>query len=46
MSWSWRHEGGAVYMGINGTEVSVASGNTSSLTGTLRMGGAGTQYSN
>lgn len=40
----WRHEGGNVYMGVNGTETSVASGNTSTLTGILRM--AGSQYSN
>ncbi|WP_394889552.1 Ig domain-containing protein [Mesorhizobium sp. AaZ16] len=37
----WRHEGGNLYVRVNGgTESSVASGNTSSLTGQLRFGGA------
>ena len=35
----WRHHGGNVYLSVNGgTEVSVASGNTSSLGGVLIMG--------
>lgn len=42
----WRHEGGNVYQGVNGTETSVASGDTTTLTGILRMGGAGTQFLN
>lgn len=41
----WRHEGGNVYQRVNGTgETSVASGNTSTMTGVLSMGGiSGTQ---
>lgn len=42
---TWRHEGGTLYLSVNGgTETTVASGNTSDLTGTLRLGiaGAGT----
>jgi len=36
----WRHEGGVGYVRINGgTEVSIASGNTSGLTGLLGIGG-------
>jgi hypothetical protein len=35
----WRHEGGQIYQRVNGAnETSVASGNTSDLTGVLRMG--------
>jgi hypothetical protein len=35
----WRHDGGTLYLRLNGsTEVSVASGNTSTLTGSLRIG--------
>lgn len=35
----WRHEGGNVYCRLNGsTEVSAASGNTTTLTGLLRIG--------
>jgi hypothetical protein len=38
----WRHHGGNIYISINGgTEVSVASGNTQSLTGLLLLGGSG-----
>lgn len=38
----WRHEGGTLYLRINGAgEVSVASGNTTTLTGLLRIGGNG-----
>ncbi|WP_394891006.1 Ig domain-containing protein [Mesorhizobium sp. AaZ16] len=37
----WRHEGGNVYVRVNGgTEASAASGNTQLLTGQLRFGGA------
>lgn len=41
----WRHESGTLYQRVNGAgETSVASGNTSTLTGTLDMGGlAGNQ---
>jgi hypothetical protein len=36
----WRHEGGLIYQRVNGAnETSTASGNTSDLTGSLRMGG-------
>lgn len=36
----WRHEGGNIYQRVNGAnETSVASGNSSDLTGVLRMGG-------
>ena len=36
----WRHEGGIAYVRINGgTEVNVASGNTSGLAGLLGIGG-------
>jgi len=36
----WRHEGGQVYQRVNGAnETSVASGNSTDLTGVLRMGG-------
>lgn len=36
----WRHEGGNVYLRINGGgEVSVASGNTTTLTGPVNIGG-------
>jgi hypothetical protein len=35
----WRHDGGTLYLRLNGsTEVSVASGNTSTMTGNLRIG--------
>jgi len=35
----WRHHGGNVYVSLNGgTEVSVASGNTQSLSGTVNLG--------
>lgn len=38
----WRHHGGNMYVSVNGgTEVSVASGNTQVLTGTLNLGGTG-----
>jgi hypothetical protein len=36
----WRHHGGTLYVSINGgTEVSVASGTTSTFTGSFRIGG-------
>lgn len=35
----WRHDSGTLYLRVNGgTEVSVASGNTSTLTGTMKVG--------
>lgn len=38
----WRHHGGNIYISVNGgTEVSVASGNTQVLTGSLVLGGTG-----
>lgn len=42
---TWRHESGTLYLSVNGgTETTVASGNTSTMTGNLRLGaqGAGT----
>jgi hypothetical protein len=39
----WRHEGGTLGLRINGgTEVTVASGNTATLTGLFALGGGGT----
>ncbi|RWN33422.1 hypothetical protein [Mesorhizobium sp.] len=36
---SWRHEGGNLYVGVNGVESApTASGNTSTMTGTQRVG--------
>lgn len=36
----WRHDGGNIYLRINGAaEFSVASGNTSTITGTVQIGG-------
>lgn len=43
---SWRHHGGTVFLGLNGTETSAASGNTSTITGALDMGGRGTAFAN
>ena len=41
----WRHEGGNVYIRVNGgTEVSTASGNTGSLSGLLRTGVRSSQF--
>jgi hypothetical protein len=41
----WRHEGGNIYLRVNGgTEVSTASGNTSSLTSALWLGSSGGGY--
>lgn len=42
----WRHHGGTVYLGLNGSENSTASGNTSTMTGALVMAGRATQYAN
>lgn len=40
---TWRHESGTLAISIDGgTEVTVASGNTSTMTGTFRFGNAGT----
>jgi hypothetical protein len=36
---TWRHEGGTLYLSVNGgTETTVASGNTSTMTGNFRLG--------
>ncbi len=42
----WRHEGGVVYMTVDGTEVSASSGNTTTMTGLLSFFGRGTQFAN
>lgn len=41
---SWRHESGNIFMGVNGVETSIASGNTQTLTNGITMGGAGVQF--
>ena len=39
---TWRHEGGNLYLSVNGgADVSVASGNTSTMTGAIRFGSLG-----
>jgi hypothetical protein len=44
---TWRHEGGSIYVSVNGAaEISVLSGNTSTMTGVLDLCGRGLQYSN
>jgi hypothetical protein len=45
---SWRHKSGTVFLGVNGVEgAGVASGNTTGLTGVLKVGGfAASQWGN